>query len=64
MGIAPIIAELLIGRGVVDMEAAVRLLRPSLDQMHDPALMLGMDASCQRASCALVENDESILIYW
>lgn len=60
--VPPIIAELLVGRGVTDSAAARGVLRPSFDQLHDPALMCGMGRAVERILRA-VERDEPILVY-
>ena len=44
-GVAPWLAALLARRGVADAEGAERFLHPSLDQLHDPFLLAGMEAS-------------------
>src|SRR5207237_1953665 len=62
LGISEVLASLLCMRGYSDSESAQRFLSPSLDQLHDPALMLGMEAAVERISRALA-NKEKILIY-
>jgi single-stranded-DNA-specific exonuclease len=51
-GVAPWLAVLLARRGVVDAEGAERFLHPSLDQLHDPFLLAGMEASVARLLAA------------
>ena len=58
----PVIAALLVLRGVSDPEEAHRVLHPSLDQLHDPQLMLGMDRAVARLMSAIARG-ERILIY-
>ncbi len=60
--VSPVVAGLLITRGVETVEAARAILNPSLAQLHDPYLMLGMRESVERVLRA-VEADEKILIY-
>ncbi len=60
--VSPVVAGLLITRGVETVEAARAILNPSLEQLHDPYLMLGMRESVERVLRA-VEADEKILIY-
>jgi single-stranded-DNA-specific exonuclease len=59
IGCPKLIAELLISRGITD---AQRFLSPSLDDLHDPALMLGMSAAVTRIQQAVAVG-EPILIY-
>ncbi|MBQ7530926.1 MAG: single-stranded-DNA-specific exonuclease RecJ [Paludibacteraceae bacterium] len=60
--IAPIAAGLLVRRGITTPEAASAFVHPSLDQLHDPMLMLGMREAEARLTKA-VEQGEKILIY-
>jgi single-stranded-DNA-specific exonuclease len=60
--LSPVIAHLLIARGYTDPDAARKFLRPSLDQLHDPALMLGMREAVSRLLRA-IEAGEKILVY-
>ena len=56
------IARLLVSRGIDTVAAAERFLNPSLDDLHDPLLMLGMTAAVARIEAA-VARGEPILIY-
>jgi single-stranded-DNA-specific exonuclease len=58
----PLIAELLVRRGIEDPEAAERFLVPKLDHLHDPLQMSGMKAAIDRLEAA-IERKEKILIY-
>jgi len=58
----PFLAQLLVARGIRTSEEASRFLNPSLDQLHDPYLMLGMDAAVRRIQQAVAAG-ETILIY-
>jgi len=58
----PVICELLLRRGYDTPELAKRYLRPRLEQLHDPALMLGMDIAVERLSRA-IRNGERIIIH-
>ncbi|MDQ2766383.1 MAG: DHH family phosphoesterase, partial [Gemmatimonadota bacterium] len=57
-----VICELLLRRGFATPELAKRYLRPRLDQLHDPALMLGMDVAVERLTRA-IRNGERIVIH-
>jgi single-stranded-DNA-specific exonuclease len=58
----PVIADLLVSRGIDDPEAAARFLSPQLSDLHDPLLMSGMKAAIDRLEAA-IERKEKILIY-
>ncbi|HEV7706270.1 MAG TPA: single-stranded-DNA-specific exonuclease RecJ [Gemmatimonadaceae bacterium] len=58
----PMICELLLRRGHHTPELAKRYLRPRLDQLHDPALMLGMDVAVARLSRA-IRTGERIVVH-
>ena len=62
LSISPIVAGLLVTRGYADVDAARAFLNPSLDQLHDPSLMLGMSDAVARLQQA-IERREPILIY-
>jgi single-stranded-DNA-specific exonuclease len=58
----PLVASLLVARGIRTAADAARFLHPSLDHLHDPYLMLGMAAAVERIQQAVAEC-EPILIY-
>ncbi|WP_367119195.1 DHH family phosphoesterase, partial [uncultured Mucilaginibacter sp.] len=60
--IHPIICKLLVQRGIETFEQAKAFFRPSLDDLHDPFLMNGMDNAVNRIATAIA-NNEKILIY-
>ncbi len=62
LGVSPIVADLLIARGHDQIDSAKRFLNPSLDQLHDPSLMLGMAAAVERLLYA-IDHQHPILIY-
>jgi single-stranded-DNA-specific exonuclease len=62
LNIPAIIAQLLVQRGINDPEAARTFLNPSLDQLHSPYLMLGMQKAVERLAAA-IQNKEDMLIY-
>ncbi len=57
----PLMADLLWRRDITTVEAARRFLRPSLEQLHDPFLLLGMQAAAERIADGL-ERDEKIVV--
>ncbi len=60
--VSPLIARLLMQRGVAEPAAAHAFLNPSLDQLHSPQLMAGMGEAVERLRRAL-DQREKILIY-
>jgi single-stranded-DNA-specific exonuclease len=56
------IAALLLSRGISDLVAAQTFLNPTIDDLIDPMLMLGMDLAVARIQRA-VRDGELILIY-
>ena len=62
MGCPDAIAALLVSRGIVDAAAAQTFFNPSLDDLIDPMLMLGMADAVARIQQA-VRMGEPILIY-
>lgn len=62
LGISPAAASLLVRRGLTTPDDARAFVRPSLSQLHDPMLMLGMQAAVERLIRA-VDGNERILIY-
>ena len=62
LGIAPVLASLLVTRGVHTFEEARSFFRPSLSALHDPFLMKDMDLAVARLEKA-VASQEKILVY-
>ena len=60
--VLPVLADLLVRRGITEPAAAARFLTPSLDHLHDPLQMSGMKVALDRLDAA-VERKEKILIY-
>jgi len=58
----PVLAELLVRRGIEDPESAQRFLIPDLSHLHDPLAMSGMKPALERLEAA-VERNEKVLIY-
>jgi single-stranded-DNA-specific exonuclease len=57
LGLAPVIARLLCQRGLGDAGVAARFLRPTLDQLHDPFLLAGMDRAVERLRAAIARHE-------
>ena len=62
LGVGPILAQLLIQRGVNTFDEAKVFFRPELSDLHDPFLIKDMDRAIERLNLALSHN-EKILIY-
>ncbi|MBI3939744.1 MAG: single-stranded-DNA-specific exonuclease RecJ [Acidobacteria bacterium] len=62
LGVSPLLASLLITRGLLEPAAAARFLAPALQHLHDPFLMTGMRRAVERVEQA-VSRREKILVY-
>src|ERR1039458_193221 len=60
--VSPLVARLLVKRGLTEPAAAQAFLHPSLGQLHAPELMAGMREAVERLRRAL-DQHEKILIY-
>ena len=62
LGIDPVLAGLLVQRGIHTFSQARSFFRPDLADLHDPFLMKDMDKAVDRVHRAIVGN-EKILVY-
>jgi len=62
LNIDPLIAQLLVQRGIETYEQARQFFRPSLADLHDPYLMKDMDKAVERIEKAIA-NGENILVF-
>ena len=62
LSINPILAQLLVQRGVTTFDEARRFFRPDLADLHNPFLMADMDKAVERLTKAMQTN-EKILVY-
>ena len=62
LNLHPVLAELLVNKGLETAEEATRFLYPKLEDLHDPFLLPDMDKAIRRIEKAL-GNKERILIY-
>ena len=60
--ISPVLANLLVQRGIDTVEKADKFFKPSLADLHDPFLMKDMDKAVERVEQA-VRNNEKIMVY-
>ena len=61
-GISPVLANLLVQRGIDMLEKAKKFFNPQLSDLHDPFLMKDMDKAVERVERA-VRNREKIMVY-
>ncbi|MFH4969368.1 single-stranded-DNA-specific exonuclease RecJ [Gaetbulibacter sp. M240] len=62
LDIDPVLASLLLQRGITNYTDAKRFFRPQLEDLHDPFLMRDMDNAVARIEKAIAAN-ENILVY-
>ncbi len=62
LNINPVLATLLVQRGIKTYEEAKSFFRPSLEALHDPFLMKDMHKAVERILIAIA-NKEKVLIY-
>ena len=62
IGMSPILADLLIRRGIKTESAAKRFFRPMLNELIDPFLMNDMDVAVDRLNDAMGRK-ERIMVY-
>lgn len=62
LGIAPVLANLLVQRGIETEQDAKQFFNPRLSDLHDPFLMKDMDKAIKRISRA-VRDSEPIMVY-
>jgi single-stranded-DNA-specific exonuclease len=60
--VEPIVARLLLQRGIENYQEAKTFFRPSLSDLHDPFLMRDMDKAVARIEKAIA-NEENILVF-
>lgn len=60
--VEPLVAQLLLQRGISNYEEAKAFFRPELSHLHDPFLMKDMDKAVERIEKAMA-NQENILVY-
>lgn len=62
LGVDRVVSNLLVHRGINNYDESKTFFRPTLDMLHDPFLMKGMDKAIDRISTAIA-NNEKILVY-
>lgn len=61
-GVAPVVAQLLVSRGVTDPRIANQFLEAKLGDLRDPALLPGLEAAAERVHQAIADGSP-IVIY-
>ena len=62
LGLSPVVAQMLLNRGLADGGAARDFLKPTLKILHDPMLLPGLPEASKRLAAAIAKN-EKIVIY-
>ena len=62
MGVHPVVAQLLVMRGLGEAGAAQGFLSPKLTDLHDPALLFGAEQAAERI-CRAIATGQPIVIY-
>ncbi|HOJ77318.1 MAG TPA: single-stranded-DNA-specific exonuclease RecJ [Bacillota bacterium] len=62
IGVTPLVAQLLLNRGINDAKEAATFLRPDIKQLNDPFLLKDMERAVKRIERAINEN-EYVLLY-
>ncbi len=60
--VAPIVAQIMLNRGIRGDEECMQFLSPSPKMLHDPGLLPGATAAAERIAAA-IRGNESIVIY-
>ena len=56
--ISPVLANLLVQRGIDNVERAKKFFEPKLSDLHDPFLMKDMDRAVERVERAVRDNEK------
>ena len=62
LSISPLVASLLVNRGIDDITTAQKFLNKQLSEFHDPFLLEDMDKVVERIQVA-IQNEERILVF-
>jgi single-stranded-DNA-specific exonuclease len=60
--ISPVLAQVLINRGMKDVDAIREFIKPSVNDLHDPFLLPDMQDAVSRIKTA-VNNNETVFVY-
>ena len=62
LGVSPVVARILVARGLITFDECKRFFRPDASQFHDPFLFCDMEKACDRIFSA-IRDRETIIIY-
>jgi single-stranded-DNA-specific exonuclease len=62
LGVSPVVARILVARGLTTFDECKRFFRPDASQFHDPFLFCDMEKACDRIFSA-IRDREAIIIY-
>ncbi|MBE9528574.1 MAG: single-stranded-DNA-specific exonuclease RecJ, partial [Proteobacteria bacterium] len=62
LGVSPVVAALLVRRGMTDVGSASAFLSPDIKDLHDPMKLTGMARAAERLAAAVIEG-ERIALY-
>lgn len=60
--VSPLVAQILLNRGMADPGDCQKFLRPTLKDLHDPSLLAGLPKAAERVARA-INDHEKIVIY-
>jgi single-stranded-DNA-specific exonuclease len=60
--VSPLVASVLLNRGICGVDEATRFLQPGLKDLHDPSLLAGLERASERIAGA-IKSGEKIVIY-
>ncbi len=58
---SPILAQILLNRGITEVDDAARFLRPSLTQLHAPALLANLPRAAERIAEAIRQRSRIVI---
>jgi single-stranded-DNA-specific exonuclease len=61
LGVSPLLAQILVNRGIRELPAGRRFLQPRLDSLHDPSLLPGLPAAIERIRRAFRDRERIVL---
>ena len=61
-GVSPVIAELLLRAGLAGSDTAARFLKPALEELSDPFLLVNLEAGATRLREAIARREEIVVL--
>ena len=62
LAVPPVVAQLLVQRGITNFDAAKEFFRPNWEDLHDPFLMKDMDVAVARLQQA-IDKKETVMVF-